>query len=507
MVNILGIETSCDETGVAVVHGGNFQFPVYPSRDRTAAGNFQKNNVGAGFKPARTRCGDFRILAEGLASSVDLQKEYGGVVPELASRVHVEKINLLLAKCLKQAKLDWSDIDAIAVANGPGLVGSLLVGTMVAKTLGMVLGKPLISVNHLEGHICSAFLAENTGIFNFQFFPRGTELLLAIFNKFSISNFQKNNVGAGFKPAQIGENNKNQENTFPMLVLIVSGGHTELLIMKDFGEYEMLGSTVDDAAGEAFDKAAKILGLDYPGGPSISRRAAECNFQFPISSFQTNNVGAGFPRPSTEFSGSEFSCSNVNIAKGGGTPPVQTGENFDFVLPRPMIETDDFNFSFSGLKTALLYKWKEISNFSPHGDQLVPKFPISKKFPMTNFQIEKGKNISRGGVTPPLRDELVNRMAYEFQEAVVDVLVTKTVKAAEKFKINKVAIVGGVAANGRFREEMKIRLDKIGRQLIVPPIKYCTDNGAKIAVAGFFKYLKKDFTDWKKLEVNSNWEL
>ncbi len=468
MVNILGIETSCDETGVAVIHGENFQF--FPSWGSAAAeiSNFQtckediiKNDQNAGAQNLVPNDidenFDFKILAEGLASSVDLQKEYGGVVPELASRVHVEKINLLLARCLNDAHLNWSDIDAIAIANGPGLVGSLLVGTMVAKTLGMVLGKPLISVNHLEGHICSSFLVKNEE--NFQFFLSRGSAGAEIFNfqtcneKIDNKN-QKDTVGAGRDLPGF-----DRKNIFPMLVLIVSGGHTELLIMKDIGKYEMLGSTMDDAAGEAFDKAAKILGLEYPGGPSISRRAAKCNFQFfpsrgsagaEISNFQTNNVGT------------------QNL--------VSIDKDF-FKLPRPLLDRDDYDFSFSGLKTALLYKWKEISNLRTKNE---------------------GEN---------LREELVNRMAWEFQEAVVDVLVTKTVRAAEKFDIDKVAIVGGVAANARLREEMEIRLQKVGRKLIVPPIKYCTDNGVKIAVAGYFKYLQDDLTDWKKLEVRSNWEL
>ncbi len=430
MVNILGIETSCDETGVAIIQGPSAKAQVSSEKIKNLSNLSNPANV---VNRDRNIDFDFEILAEGLASSVDLQKEYGGVVPELASRVHVEKINLLLAKCLKQANLDWEDIDAIAVANGPGLVGSLLVGTMVAKTLGMVLGKPLIAVNHLEGHICSAFLEEK---------KQGIEVSSK--NVANVTNLSK-------------ITNEDRD-TFPMLVLIVSGGHTELLIMKDFGEYEMLGSTVDDASGEAFDKAAKILGLEYPGGPSISRRAAEYRCQVLGTRFQGDNCGE-----------------------------TQNGEMNDennYKLPRPMIDSDDYNFSFSGLKTALLYKWKKLQ--------------------VSNV---KDSVSNRGGVTPPVRDDLVNRMAWEFQEAVVDVLVTKTVKAAEKFKINKVAIVGGVAANGRLREEMEIRLDKIGRQLIVPPNKYCTDNGAKIAVAGYFKYLKNDFTDWKKLEVNSNWEL
>jgi N6-L-threonylcarbamoyladenine synthase len=353
-MKILGIETSCDETGVAVMEDGRI------------------------------------VLAEKLASSIDLQQKYGGVVPELASRVHAEKIIPLIRAGLKEANCNLNEIEAIAVANGPGLVGALLVGTMTAKTLAMVTGKKLIAVNHLEGHIASVFLPNSkTGE-----------------NHLSMVNFQKS--------------------WFPMLVLIVSGGHTELVLMLDFGVYQMIGETIDDAAGEAFDKAAKILGLDYPGGPSIARAA-------------------------------ENRIRNTEFRK----------QKMDLVLPRPMVDSGDLNFSFSGLKTALLYKVKKIGE----------------------------KNMG---------DDLVNQLAFEFQEAVTDVLVAKTVQAANEYQSKKVAIVGGVAANRVLRGKMEA---VIGDKLIIPDFKYCTDNGVKIAVAGYYKYKKGELADWREMEVKSNWIL
>jgi len=353
MTKILGIETSCDETGIAIVEDGRV------------------------------------VLAEKLASSVDLQKKYGGVVPELASRVHTEKIIPLIGAAIKEAGVELSDMDAIAVASGPGLVGALLVGVMTAKTLAMTLGIKLVGVNHLEGHVMSAFLPNKN------------------ISKNQLSKFSFQTDG-------------------PLLVLIVSGGHTELVLMEDFGMYKTVGETIDDAAGEAFDKAAKILNLNYPGGPSIARAAEGVDV-----------VGG-------------------SVAIGGGD---------EFWLPRPMIDSGDFNFSFSGLKTALLYKTRE----HDLDDQ-----------------------------------EVVNKFAHEFQEAVTDVLTKKTVAAADKFKVKKVAMVGGVAANRVLRQKLE---DEFGERLIVPEFKYCTDNGVKIAIAGYYKYKRGELADWRDLGVVSNWLL
>ena len=377
MLNILGIETSCDETGVAIVSLDGATKKIIPVKDRELM--------------------EIEILSEKLSSSVDLQKEYGGVVPELASRVHTEKINILIKDCLAEANLDWGEIDGIAVASGPGLVGALLVGSMVAKTLAMILDKPMVEVNHLEGHIVSSFLAKKDES-----------------SKFKIQNSK----------------------LFPALVLIVSGGHTELVLWNGWDDYEVVGSTLDDAAGEAFDKVAKLLGLEYPGGPSISKAAG---------SYKLSN------------------------------------NNSDFHLPRPMIDEDNFDFSFSGLKTAVLYQVNKLKN-----------------------QNSESKNMTKNSKEIGLDDEVVARIAWEFQEAVVDVLTVKTKKAAAKFKVNRVAVVGGVAANARLRERM---IEEIDGEVVIPPLKYCTDNGTKIALAGLLKFAQGKVADWRDLGVRANWEL
>lgn len=367
MVLILGIETSCDETGIAIVEDGS------------------------------------RIVSEKLKSSVDLQAEYGGVVPELASRVHVEYVNILIKEALDEAGLTMTEIDAVAVANGPGLVGALLVGTMVAKTIGLVEKKKLIAVNHLEGHIFSSFLS-----------------LEKKDEKLQVSRIKN----------QVNEEKlfrkKDKIMFFPMMVLIVSGGHTELVLMEDYGVYKILGSTIDDAAGEAFDKAAKILGLPYPGGPSIAQSAVQ------VSSIKD-----------------------------------QGSSNEEINLPRPMLNSKDYNFSFSGLKTALLYK---ITN---------------DKLQITNEKIR-------------------NMLAWEFQEAVCDVLAKKTKRAMEDLGVKRLAVVGGVAANQRLREKLHETIDD---EIAIPEFKYCTDNGVKIATAGYYKYRVGNFIDWQDLEVKSNWSL
>lgn len=349
MVKILGIETSCDETGVAIVEDARI------------------------------------ILSEKLSSSVDMQKKYGGVVPELASRVHTEKIIPLIESAVNEAGAKLAEIDAIAVASGPGLVGALLVGAMTAKTMAMVLGVKLVGVNHLEGHVLSAFLPNDD------------------LSKQQLVKYDFSNNG-------------------PILILIVSGGHTELVLMEDFGVYQTIGETIDDAAGEAFDKAAKILNLPYPGGPSIAK-AAE----------------------------------SINESK--------RDDSEQFSLPRPMLDSGDFNFSFSGLKTALLYKARK-----------------------RNLDDER----------------VVASFADEFQEAVTDVLVKKTVAAAREYNIERVAMVGGVAANRVLRQKLEIQF---GDQFFVPEFKYCTDNGVKITVAGYYKYKKGGLISWQELSVRGNWGL
>jgi N6-L-threonylcarbamoyladenine synthase len=331
MTTILGIETSCDETAASVVLDG-----------RTIASNI-------------------------VASQIALHAEYGGVYPEVASRAHVEAISPVVQQALSEAGVTADSLDAIAVTRGPGLVGSLMVGINFAKGLALTSGKPLLGINHLEGHVYSLWL-----------------------------------TGA-FQPIE-----------FPVLVLIVSGGHTELLLMKDHGNYQRLGGTLDDAAGEAFDKVGRLLELPFPGGPHIERAA------------QMGNVNA-----------------------------------FDF--PRAMRHDDSYDFSFSGLKTAVM---REVTvqpsaaarNRRARGDE-------------KNAQLRS--------------DVSVNDVAASFQDAVTDVLVEKTARAAAEHNVTEILIAGGVSANQMLRQKMRKETDLPVRY---PPLNLCTDNGAMIAAAGAIRY-------------------
>jgi len=313
----LGIETSCDETAVAVVVDGR------------------------------------QVASSVVSSQVDLHKRYGGVVPEIASRKHVEAILPAVDAALEGAGITLTDVDLIAVTYGPGLVGALLVGVSAAKALSYALDIPLVGVNHIDGHIHANFIAH-----------------------------------PGLYP--------------PLLSLTVSGGHTNLIFMPEFGFYELLGETRDDAAGEAFDKIARYLDLGYPGGPAIEK-----------------------------------------WAKGGDR------EAFD--LPRAMMD-EGYDFSFSGVKTAAI---NLIHNLK-----------------------QKGKQIS------------IPDFAASFQQAVVDVLVTKVLDAAEELGIDRVAIGGGVAANGQLRAEMQKRAAGRNLDLYFPPLELCTDNAAMIACAGYFSHMR-----------------
>lgn len=317
---ILGIDTSCDDTSASVVAGGD------------------------------------TILSNIVSSQTEIHEKYGGIVPELASRRHIEMIWPVVDEALHKAQVSADGIDAVAVCHGPGLIGSLLIGCGFAKALGFVKRKPLIAVNHLEGHIFSAFL-------------------------------------------------EHEKPEFPFLSLIVSGGHTSLYIVSGFGRYEELGRTRDDAAGEAYDKVAKLVGLGYPGGPVIDRLA------------------------------------------GDGDPKA-----FDF--PRAYVP-ESFDFSFSGLKTAVkLTVDKDPALVSDHSS---------------------------------LAD-----VAASFQAAVVDVLVRKTEWAITKKGIKRVALSGGVAANSALRERMKRMTEVRGAELFTPSIALCTDNAAMIAAAGYHHFIAGD---------------
>lgn len=333
---ILAIESSCDETAAAVLENGR------------------------------------ALLSNVVATQIDLHAKYGGVFPEVASRQHIKTVYAIIDQALQQAHLSLSDLDAVVVTRGPGLAGSLVVGMNAAK--GLVLGRnlPLVGVNHLEGHIYSAWVYR---------------------------------AGEPVPP----------EPQFPLMALLVSGGHTELNLMTDHITYKRLGSTQDDAAGEAFDKVARLLGLPYPGGPSIQKAAAE-------------------------------------------------GDPNAFTFPRARME-GTWNFSFSGLKTAVL---RVVRKLEEHHE------PI------------------------PVAD-----LAASFQAAVVDVLVSKTLQAARTFKASEILVAGGVSANRALREAFQAQTEF---KVHIPPLYLCTDNAAMIGSAGYFRYThgQRDPLD---LDVLPTWPL
>jgi N6-L-threonylcarbamoyladenine synthase len=316
---ILGIDTSCDETAVAVVANGKV------------------------------------ILSNVVASQVEIHKRYGGIVPELASRSHIEVILPVIEKSIKDAKIKINDISAIAVTKGPGLVGSLLVGVSIAKAISYSTGAPLVAVNHLEGHITSIFLEE-------------TDI------------------------------------KFPFVSLVVSGGHTALYYVKDFLKYEELGRTRDDAAGEAYDKVAKVLNLGYPGGPIID-----------------------------------------SISKEGDPKAVK--------FPRPYLPKS-FDFSFSGLKTSVVNYMTDVERLG-------------------HFPKRKGKEVK------------VKDIAASFQQAVIEVLIFKVLKGAEKKGVRRIVLSGGVAANSSLRNQILDKAAEKGLKVYIPSPDLCTDNAAMIAAIGY----------------------
>ncbi len=326
---------------------------------------------------------------EHLVATQAIHAKYGGVVPEVAAREHSTTLPLVLAGLAKKITGDEDGValgrkvDVVAVTRGPGLVTSLKVGVDTARALAAAWNKKVVGVNHIDGHVRAAWLP-------------GAPLEFAL---------------------------KNSRGVFPALVLVVSGGHTELLLMRDEARYTLLGATRDDAAGEAFDKAAKLMDLGYPGGPAISRLAAE-------------------------------------------------GDATAFPFPRPMISDPHFDFSFSGLKTAVRYF----------------------------LQREREK------LSDP---QFVRDAAASIEQAIVDVLVVKTVRAAEIMRVKTVILAGGVAANVKLRRalgaELAARLP--GIRYAEPPLQYCTDNAAMIAMAGYFAARRDKFDKWQKMEADPGWEL
>jgi len=321
-IYILGIETSCDDTCASIVKDGT------------------------------------EILSNIVSSQNEIHRKYGGVVPEIASRKHIEVIDIIIKEAINKSGIDINDINAVSVTNRPGLIGSLLVGVSAAKAICYTKNIPLITVNHLRAHIYSNILANSK-------------------------------IGGGF----IG--------------LVVSGGHSSLYVVDDKWNMKSIGHTVDDAVGEAFDKIARYLGLGYPGGPVIDK-----------------------------------------LSKKGDPDYI------DF--PRPMIDSGDFNFSFSGLKTSLIYRTK------------------------------KNKKL--------MLKENIPDLVASFQKAAVDVLVEKTIRACRRYRLNKILISGGVAANSKLRKEFKKRCNSNNISVYIPPLSLCTDNAAMVACLGYYKYMESDFS-------------
>ncbi len=316
-VYILGIESSCDETAAAVVKNGR------------------------------------ELVSDIISSQIDLHSIYGGVVPEIASRKHIENINPVVKEALARADLSFNDIDAIAVTYGPGLVGALLVGVAQAKALAYAIKKPCIGIHHIEAHVAANYIEHKD-----------------------------------LKP--------------PFLCLVVSGGHTQIVLVKDYAEYEIIGKTRDDAAGEAFDKVARTVGLGYPGGPKIDK-----------------------------------------LAKEGDADAIK--------FPKAKIEGSPYDFSFSGIKSAVL-----------------------------NYQ--NRMNMAKQEVNTA-------DLVASFQKAVVDVLVEHTISAAKELGILKICMAGGVAANSSLRETMSLACKELGAELYYPSLRLCTDNAAMIASLGYFEYI------------------
>lgn len=315
-IYILGIESSCDETSVSIVKNGRIEIGTV------------------------------------VLSQMDIHANYGGVVPEIASRMHVENITLVIEECLRKANMDMNDITAIAVTYGPGLIGSLLIGTVAAATLSYIYNKPLVPVHHIAGHIYA--------------------------------------------------NNLESEMEFPLIALVVSGGHTDLIYMKDNYSFERIGGTLDDAVGEAYDKVARVVKLPYPGGPLLDKLSYE-------------------------------------------------GED-NYNLPFPLND-DSYNFSFSGLKSAVIN--------------------------LVHNEEQRGNKVNNAD------------LACSFQTRVVEILTKKTMCALEEYKVKNLIVAGGVAANSGLRKKLIEICKEKNINLTIPELKYCTDNATMIAAAGYFAYKKE----------------
>lgn len=372
---ILGIETSCDETAASVLE-------------------VKKEKI--------------KVLSNVVSSQIKLHAAWGGVVPNLAAREHLKNIFPVIHSALKEAKIKPADIDLVGVTSGPGLIPALLIGVNAAKTLAYVWKKPLMGIHHIEGHIYSNFIGDKIRVISNDQFP--------ISKKIPTSKNQKLKTKNSIK--------------FPILCLVVSGGHTQLVLMKKHLHYQIIGETQDDAVGEAFDKVARILGLGYPGGPAIAAMAAKCY------KLQTTNYKPTFPRP--------------------------------------MINSDDFNFSFSGLKTAVLYETK--------------KHPELMKEPA-----------------------YIAAICREFQNAATEVLIAKTIRAAQKYHPRSVLLAGGVSANLELRKKLgaTVRKELPKMAYYIPNTAYALDNSAMIAAAAYFrrKLSRKKIYPWQNVGADANLKL
>ncbi len=471
---ILAIETSCDETAAAVIGVGrtsNFEL-------RTSKNNRKYPT----------------ILSSIVSSQIALHAKTGGVVPEVASRAHMENIIPVIVEALNAVshkisnqfqnshdlkinnsnlnknlelinKKNYSEaisylkkeIDYIAVTVGPGLIGSLLVGFNAAKTIAYALNKPIIPINHIEGHIYSAFGGE---IRNSK-----SEIL----NKSQIQNDKNSQKqrNEDYEPVT--------EIKFPILALTVSGGHTSLTLMENHGVYRTVGQTLDDAAGEAFDKVAQLLDLGYPGGPVVSKLAAQ---------FRNSSQLNGKLKNDKINENCELKIENLRRS---------------LVFPRPIINDGTFNFSFSGLKTAVLQKVLELKKeiyFSCHPEQ--GKGPQDSSALLQN-DINEIK----------IPEEVKAEICAAFEEAVVDVLVSKTIKAIEKYQTKAVILAGGVAANELLRSSLESRILNLESAVkFLPAPKNLTgDNAAMIGLAAYYHVLRNDLLSWDKIRVDSNLEL
>lgn len=392
-MKILAIETSCDETAASIIE---------------ARGELNPPSSGHYFK----------IISNIVSSQIKIHKKYGGVVPYLAAREHLKNLPIVFRQAIGNIAPEKfkKEIDLIAVTNGPGLIPCLLLGTNFAKTLAFSLEKPVIPINHLEAHIYSSCISESKR----RTTQNERRTAQTKHSKFSVS------------PRLVSVSPRRLE--FPLIAGVFSGGHTLIVLMKDHLKYEIIGETLDDAAGESFDKVAKMLGLKYPGGPAISAEVEK--FQITNNKLQITNY-----------------------------------KNFDIKLPRPMINSQNFDFSFSGLKTATLYLIRDLK--------------------------EKEADIKK--LTP--------QIAYEFQEAVVEVLTTKLIKAAQKYRVKTILVGGGVIANKRLREVLQNEADKNNFLIYFPPRDLIGDNAAMIGIAAYFRYKLKGGQKWKAIKADANLKL